>query len=113
MDGWLAMARDLVKKGDFRLALRAFYLASLACLARRKYLNLAKFKTTLDYDKELNRRAHSLSEVLLIFSENGRVFDRGWYGDHEVTQDIVEDFANKHEKIRQIVDPAGKILGKY
>ncbi len=105
MDGWMRMAQDLLGQGKFRLALRAFYLASLACLARQKLLTLAKFKSTLDYERELNRRAHGLPQVLPVFNENGRVFDRGWYGNSDVTREMVETFAVNHEKIRLAVEP--------
>lgn len=104
MDGWIQMAQRLLMEGNYRLALRAFYLASLACLARQKLVTIAKFKSTLDYQRELNRRGHSLPEVVFVFKENGRVFDRGWYGDYEVTRQIVEGFAANHERIRSTVE---------
>ena len=106
MDEWAAMARDLLRQGKFRLALRAFYLASLSCLARDKLLTLAKFKSTLDYERELNRRAHSLPGVVSAFMENGRRFDRGWYGEEAVTPEAVEAFASNHERIRSTVETA-------
>jgi len=31
-DGWTKLARELLERGEFRLAMRAFYLASLAHL---------------------------------------------------------------------------------
>jgi hypothetical protein len=104
MDEWLKMAQDLLRQGQFRLALRAFYLASLACLARQKLLSIAKFKSTLDYERELNRRGHSFPQLLAAFSENGKAFDKGWYGNYEVTQEIVRHFADNHEKIRTTVE---------
>src|SRR5262249_55937556 len=41
-DGWVRLARDLVERGELRLALRAFYLATLAHLAARNLITLAK-----------------------------------------------------------------------
>jgi hypothetical protein len=109
MDGWLALAQDLFRQGHFRLALRAFYLATLACLARQKLVTIAKFKSTGDYERELNRRGHSLPRVIDCFSENGRSFDRGWYGDYQVTRDLVDAFAANHERIRREVEPDGNL----
>src|SRR5262249_14599871 len=43
-DGWAKLARELLAGGDLRLALRAFYLASLAHLAQRNLIRLEKFK---------------------------------------------------------------------
>jgi hypothetical protein len=104
MDGWMQMAQKLLMEGNYRLALRAIYLASLACLARQRLVTIAKFKSTLDYQRELNRRGHSLPQIISVFSENGRVFDQGWYGEYEVTRQMVEGFANNHEKIRSTVE---------
>jgi TRAP-type C4-dicarboxylate transport system permease small subunit len=52
-DGWLTLARDLWQRGELRLALRAFYLSSLAHLADRELITLARFKSNLDYEREL------------------------------------------------------------
>jgi hypothetical protein len=99
-DGWLRLARELVERGEFRLALRAFYLASLVQLAGRNLLSIARFKSNLDYERELRRRAHSFPDLLSLFGENVAAFDRAWYGLHEVTADGVRQFAANIERIR-------------
>src|SRR5439155_1506172 len=60
---WLNLARELMGQGDLRLALRAFYLASLAHLAQRDLIRVAKFKSNRDYEQELRRRARGSSRV--------------------------------------------------
>src|SRR2546423_5252771 len=82
-DGWTKLGRELLERGELRLALRAFYLASLAHLAGRHLISLAKFKSNHDYERELRRRGHSFPELLSLFGENVQVFDRIWYGMHE------------------------------
>jgi len=77
-DGWTKLARELLERGELRLALRAFYLASLARLAERNLISLAKFKSNRDYEQELRRRGHSFPDMLALFSENVGVFDRIW-----------------------------------
>ena len=99
-DGWSRLARELLKRGELRLALRAFYLASLASLADRNLITLAKFKSNLDYQRELDRRAHALPVVTGAFGENLPVFERVWYGLHEVTPDMLHEFAGKVERVR-------------
>src|SRR5207302_1787870 len=42
---WVALARDFALRGDFRMAVRALYLATLACLARRQLIALHKGKS--------------------------------------------------------------------
>ncbi len=99
-DGWVRLARELLERGEFRLALRAFYLASLAHLAEKNLIGLARFKSNRDYERELGRRSHSLPELLPIFIENVSVFDRSWYGTHEVTGEVVNQFAANVERIK-------------
>jgi len=99
-DGWTKLARELLERGELRLALRAFYLASLAHLAGRNLISLARFKSNRDYERELERRGHSFPNLLSLFGENILVFDRTWYGMHDTSRDLVQQFATNVEKIR-------------
>lgn len=99
VDRWLKMGYELMKKKDLRLALRAFYLAVLAHLADRDMITIAKYKTNMDYVSELKRRAHEHEELLSLFSLNVKIFDRSWYGMHEVTNNILEAFISDRERM--------------
>lgn len=99
-DGWTRMARELLEKGELRLALRAFYLASLSHLAGRNLITLAKFKSNRDYEHELQRRAHVFAGLLAVFGENVAQFDRVWYGLHDVNAELVQHFAANVEQIK-------------
>jgi uncharacterized protein DUF4129 len=101
-DGWIQLGRELLGRGEFRLALRAFYLSSLAHLARRNLIAIARFKSNRDYERELRRRGHALPELLSVFGENVSVFDRIWYGMHEVNAPIVDQFAANVDKIKAV-----------
>jgi hypothetical protein len=99
-DEWLRLARELMGKGDLRLALRALYLAGLAHLAQREMIRVAKFKSNRDYEQELRRRARALPELQAAFAENVGIFDRVWYGLHDVTQEALQRFQMNLEKIK-------------
>lgn len=99
-DGWTTLARELLARGEFRLALRAFYLASLAHLAERNLVSLARFKSNRDYERELQRRAHAFPGLQNLFGENVGAFDRVWYGRHEATGELVTQFAANVERIK-------------
>jgi hypothetical protein len=99
-DEWIKLARELLERGDLRLALRAFYLSSLAHLAQRNLISLAKFKSNREFERELVRRGHSFPSLLTLFGENLYTFDRTWYGMHEATRDVVQQFATNVEKIK-------------
>lgn len=79
-DGWLALAREQMTKGEWRLALRALYLATLARLAAEGLVSLAKFKTNLDYEREVRRRAFSRADIAGRFAARRREFEDAWYG---------------------------------
>lgn len=99
-DGWLKLARELLERGEFRLAMRAFYLASLSHLASRNLISIARFKSNRDYERELRRRAHAFPNLLSVFGDNLSVFERIWYGMHEVNFDSVNQFASNVERIK-------------
>jgi hypothetical protein len=96
---WLVLARQHLEQGELTLALRAFYLASLALLAQQELITVAKFKSNRDYQRELQRRAHSHPALLAIFAENVDVFERAWYGMHEIDRPAVERFGQNYERI--------------
>src|SRR5205807_153072 len=99
-DGWTRLARELLARGEWRLALRAFLLASLAHLAGRNLIALAKFKSNRDYERELQRRGHAFPQLLALFGENVSAFDQSWYGRQEVSRELVSQFAANVERMR-------------
>ena len=99
-EGWLSLAGELMEKGELRLALRALYLASLACLARQEFITTAKYKSDREYELELRRRSHTQPHLVGAFVENRVFFENVWYGLHEVTPGIIERFSQNEEMIR-------------
>jgi hypothetical protein len=99
-DGWAGLARELLARGELRLALRAFYFASLAHLAARNLISLAKFKSNREYERELGRRGHAFPQLLSVFGENVSVFDRTWYGLHDINAELVLRFAENVDRIK-------------
>lgn len=86
-EGWLGLAREQMAAGEWRLAWRALYLATLAQLAAEGLLLLAKFKTNLDYEREVRRRAVVRGEVAARFARRRRMFEDVWYGDAVASAD--------------------------
>ena len=101
-DEWLRLAREMMAKGELRLALRAWYLAGLAHLAGRGLLTIARYKSNLEYARELGRRSHALPEVMTAFTHNVAVFDRVWYGRHEATREVLAAFETNVQRIRSL-----------
>ena len=101
-DEWLRLAGELIQKGDWRLALRALFLAGLVHLSMREMIALARHKSNRDYQKELRRRAPAQLEVQQAFGDNLRSVERAWYGEHHVSQEILADFQSNLERIRAV-----------
>ncbi len=99
-EGWLAMAREMALKGESRLALRALFLATLAFLAYEDLISLAPHKSDREYERELHLRSHARPYVPSVFAENRVIFERAWYGVHEVTPAIMERFSGNMERMR-------------
>lgn len=96
---WLELAKTFMEEGNMRLALRALYFASLSHLSHNELITIALFKSNRDYERELGRKAHSKPELLGAFSQNMMIFERIWYGMHEVTSEVVESFHENQERI--------------
>jgi len=102
VEGWLAKARELLAQGDRRLALRALFLASLAHLAQRERILIARAKSNRDYERELRRRAHGEPALVEPFAQNVHAFERAWYGWHEVTEDGLTAFWANVDRLREV-----------
>ncbi|MCB1230789.1 MAG: DUF4129 domain-containing protein [Verrucomicrobiae bacterium] len=103
-DEWMRLAREQIEKGEYRLAVRALFLASLANLGDRGLLKVARFKSNRDYSRELRLKARSLPELQAAFQENVGLFERVWYGLHSIGREAVERFTSNYERIT--LDPA-------
>lgn len=100
LDQWLQLARDCMARQEFRLALRALYLAGLAYLAERSLISIQRGKSNQDYARELRRKARATPELVAVFVQNMSVFERTWYGQHNVDRGILEQFESNLRKMR-------------
>jgi hypothetical protein len=89
-DAWLALAQEKLSAGDYRLAVRAVFLACLSHLAERKLVRLRRSKSNRDYARELAMRAREAAPLRQAFGDGIAVFERTWYGDHPATASEVD-----------------------
>jgi len=97
---WYDLARQMLEKGELRLALRALYLASLSEAAHRELITAALYKTDREYLAELRRRAYSSPELVDAFTRNVRLYEESWYGTREVSPEVIEQFRADHERVK-------------
>ena len=91
---WLKLAEEWLAKGDARLALRALYLAGLNYLGGRGLVSITRWKSGLDYRRDLERRTRAIPEISREFTKINGIFEYGWYGVHTVDRTMVESFAS-------------------
>jgi hypothetical protein len=103
-DSWLRLAEELLAKGDCRLSLRALYLAGLNYLGARGMVSIRRWKSGLDYRRELERRARAHPGLAPLFTRNVAIFERGWYGRHSVDRGMVEDFTAGLKEIKSAIE---------
>ena len=96
---WMAMARELLDRGEVRLGIRALYLASLAHLAEGGIITLARHKTDREYEMEMVSRGEVLSGITAAFKDITGIFERSWYGMHSVPDHTLDHFKRRHTEV--------------
>lgn len=97
---WYALAREKMAVGEFRQAQRALFLAILSYLASRRLITFERWKSNIDYEKELGRKAKHLSELRPLFAQSRLGFERCWYGAGGVTAGELETYSSIYERIK-------------
>ena len=103
---WIDLAERARAEQNWRLAMRAFYLASLGWLGRREFLQIHSGKTNREYEHELRRRARAMPEARDLFTRNVAAFERAWYGMHEIGGDDVERFRAHMREMQERLEAA-------
>ena len=99
-DEWSTLAGQQIAAGEFRLGLRALFLAILALLAVRRFIVVERWKSNSDYEKELRRKAKNRPDLLALFVQSRLGFERCWYGRESVTLEVVESYRGIYERIK-------------
>jgi hypothetical protein len=108
-DRWVELAEACLVEGNYRLALRALYLACLAWLGRRQYLGIHAAKTNRDYAAEFNRRTRELPVARDLFAGSVARFERAWYGLHPVSLDDTVEFRQGIERMKTELSPPRRV----
>ena len=99
-DEWLAMSQACLGRQEFRLAMRALYLAGLSALAGERLIVLHRSKSDRDYERELRRRARQRPALVSAFTQNLAQFERGWYGMYDVDLATINQFEANLQEMR-------------
>lgn len=100
---WLRLALELQAAGEYRLALRAAFLAGLAGLARRGLLTIRRDRTNREYLREYVRRAQLRAgqnqDSAATFGASIRTFNSVWYGGAPVDGRALEAFLAQQREL--------------
>ncbi len=107
-DDWLRLARELLERGEPRLAMRAFYLSTLALLAGRGLVRIARHKTNGDYLAEVRRRAAG-DTLAATFARVVLGFERTWYGRDEASEATVGALLADRQRIADAATNAAAV----
>jgi hypothetical protein len=77
------LLREALQRGDFRLAVRIYYLAIIKELSLKDWIRWKKDKTNREYVNELIARKPELSTG---FRDATFAFEKVWYGDLEIKE---------------------------
>ena len=78
---WIELARQLIAAGDYRLALRAYFLAQLSAFSSAGLIVIRKAKSNREYARELAQRGHGDCQLLDLYWRELRLFESIWYGE--------------------------------
>lgn len=102
---WLRLARELAANGEYRLALRALFLGTLAGLASQGAISIARHKSNRDYFAELTRRARQHPDWPLAFGGCIQLFERCWYGEHAAGPELLAEFEQQQHRLAAPLNP--------
>lgn len=93
----LERAQTLSTGGDYRTAMRYLYLSLLLLLDEREILRYDHTLTNREYARSLTR----FPQFAATFSRVVDIFDRAWYGHHDLDADEYADYAAQVKDLEQ------------
>ena len=85
--------REALEKGDYRLAVRVYYLEVLKQLSLKNLIKWQRDKTNSEYLREMRKQSHFKD-----FRHVTRIFERVWYGDTEIEQDAFQQISPEFDE---------------
>ncbi len=101
-DGWLALAREYLDKGEPLMALRAYYLAGLALLGQKQLVMPSAAKSNREYELELARRSRGVPELSSVFHGSVQQFELCWFGGRSVEPATLNALLANLERMRTL-----------
>lgn len=95
-------AKEHEKKGDFRMAVRYYYVAFIIGLEEREILAYQPYFTNWEYHRKLFGMGYEQEEIYYLTA----FFDKVWYGMHSVLLAEYQNYTLNYEKTKNILATA-------
>lgn len=95
-------AKEYEQKGDFRMAVRYYYVAFIIELEEQEILSYQPYFTNWEYQRKLLSMGYSQEEIYHLTA----YFDKVWYGMYPVTNVEYQHYTLNYEKIKNILATA-------
>jgi hypothetical protein len=100
---WRALGDACLARGDYRAALRAYYLANLAWLGSLRLISLHPGKTNREYEREMRRRGRATADAPPLLAANIDAFERCWYGRREAGAGDVDALRERLRRMKELL----------
>lgn len=104
LEAWVAQAEEWAKKGDFRRAFRAMFLAMLLELDSAGLLSYDRARTNGDYLRQLQQTRNQPIYAMLV--SLAASFDAFWYGDQPTSEQDYQAIRDAHKRLPELVKSA-------
>lgn len=92
--------KQVIDEGNYKLAIRLYYLSVLRNLSAQKLIRWKKDKTNRDYLSEMYTTTH-----YRVFKEVTTIFERVWYGNKIISQQQFKTIVPKFEALIKDIKP--------
>jgi hypothetical protein len=90
--------QEALKQGDYRKAVRLYYLLSLKLLSDKKLIDWQSHKTNREYIRELRA-----TELRMKLEEVTFMFELVWYGEVEMDQTVFDEIFKEMQDLQKAI----------
>jgi len=95
-------AKEHEKAGNFRMAVRYYYVAFIIGLEEHEILSYQPYFTNWEYHRKLSEMGYTQEEIYYLTA----FFDKVWYGMYAITSTEYQNYTLNYEKTKNILATA-------
>ncbi len=99
---WHEIGQGFLRSGDYKSAVRAIFIASIAILSKKEIIVLRKSKTNREYSRELRRKLRRAGDAGDAFNQSLSFFEMVCYGNADPDREMAEACFRNYEKFKAL-----------